>query len=162
MFPRVFRGHSFSLFSITWRKFSVSFHSSSNLWSESPGPGTPCRGPFACAQTHASFPVFSLILMQQVQAEQDMTVRGNVANNSESSYSESRAHLLSFISADKWYDLLCNAESGAGAGLEQVEEKRHLASVFTVNQQLVWPLQVLDHLFSLIKAFPPMRLWVWI
>lgn len=86
--------------------------------------------------TLAPFPVFSLILMQQVQVEQDMTVRGNVANNNESSYSESQDHLLISISGDKWYYLLqITLTMGQGLSLHGGKEKApgfstHCQSVF--------------------------------
>lgn len=62
--------------------------------------------------------------MQQVQVEQDMTVRGNVANNNESSYSESQAHWLIFISVDKRYYLLqITLKMGQGLSLYSGKEK---------------------------------------
>lgn len=156
MFPHVFRGHSFSVFRIIWRIFSVSFHSSSNLWSESPGPGTPWWRPFARAQHRPHF-LFSLSSSCNRHKQSRIWQLEGMLQTIVKAVT-----LLFFISADKWYYLLRNAESGAGAVLALVEKKRHLASVLTVNQQLAWPLQGLDNLFSLIKAFPLMRLWVWI
>lgn len=59
MFPQIFRGHRFSVFRIIGQIFSASSHSSPNLWSESPGPGTPWWRPFACAPHMPHF-LFSL------------------------------------------------------------------------------------------------------
>lgn len=103
-FPPLLSGHSCSIFSITWRKFSGFLHWSPNLWSESRGPGYSWAMVVCPRWLPASFPVFSLIWRQQVPGRAGYD-RGNAANKNESNYSESSVHLLVFISVDKWYYL---------------------------------------------------------